>query len=252
MNRIGRFAVVALAVIAATATAHAADIRFLCAEALQSAMDEVLADFRTTSGHTVTVRYANIGRNVELLHKGEEADLVIVSPQQWNMLQKEGLIDSTIQVVIGKVGIGLFVRKGAARPDVTSVDAFKQALRNARSIAVRDPEHGSPVGVRTMALLERVGIASEIKAKLVLTVERPFEAVIEGEAEIGFSSMTEIADAAHVELVGPVPTELQNFIIFTAAVPTSARQAAAAKELLAFFNSDRAATVFRSKGIAPR
>jgi molybdate transport system substrate-binding protein len=251
MNHIDRVIAVALTLVT-TIDADAADIKFLCAEALQSAMNELLPDFQKTSGHTVTVRYENIGMNAELLRKGEEADLAIISPQQWDMLRKEGRIDSTIQAIIAKVGIGLFVRKGAARPDVTSVHAFKQALRSARAIAVRDPDRGSPVGVRTMALLERVGIASEIKSKLIVTAERPFAAVIKGEAEIGFSSMTEIADAAEVDLVGPVPTELQNFIIFTAALPAAAKQATAAKELLTFFNSDRAATVFRSRGIDPR
>lgn len=246
-----RIATLVSLAVATGSYARAADITFMCADALQSSMEELIPEFRKVSGHNVKVGYANIGTNTERLRKGEEADLAIVSPQQWDSLQREGKIDSAVRVVIGKVGLGVFVKKGAPRPDITSVEVFKRALLSARSIAVRDPSRGSPVGIRTMALFDRLGIGGEIKPKIRLTADRPFEAVINGNAEIGFSTMTEIVATPDVDMVGPVPTELQNYIVFTAAVPAIAKQPAAAKALIEFLGSPRAVSVFKSKGFEP-
>jgi molybdate transport system substrate-binding protein len=104
---------------------------------------------------------ANAGTNTERLRKGDVADLAIVLPQQWETLRQEGKIDPAVRVGIGKVGLGAFVKKGAARPDISSVEAFKQALLNTRAVAVRDPSQRSPVGTYVIALFDRLGIATK-------------------------------------------------------------------------------------------
>lgn len=232
---------------------HAADIIFMCAEAMQSSIDELVPEFQKMTGHNVKVEYGNVGSIVGRLRKGEGGDLVTVSPQQWVSLQKEGKIVSDVQKIVAKVGVGAFVRKGATRPEIGSVDTFKRALLNARSIALRDPNQGSPVGARMIALFDRLGVSTEIGPKLLLTVGRPYKEVISGQAEIGFSTLTEIVAApeGEVDLVGPIPTELQDFIIYTAAVPAVAKQPAAARALLEFLGSPRAVSVYRSKGLEP-
>jgi molybdate transport system substrate-binding protein len=252
MNLTKPVAIAAFVAMAAVTSASAAELRFLCVDALQPAMPELLPQFQQATGHHVRISYANVGTNTELLRKGEQADLAMVSPQQWESLQKEGKIDPTVRVVVGKVGVGLFVRKGALRPDVGSIGALKQTLLAASSIAVRDPGRGSPVGARIVALFERLGIQDEIKPKLRLTAEPPFDAVISGRAEIGFSTMAEIAASSVVDLVGAVPVELQNFIVYTAAVPVAAKEPAAAKALIEFLGSHPAISVLKSKGIEPR
>lgn len=242
-----------LAIVAAGNYARSADIAFLCANALQSSMKELIPEFEKASGHNVKVTYANLGVITERVRKGETADLAIVSPQQWESLQKDGKVAPTVRVVVGRVGMGVFVKKGAARPDISSVDAFKRAVVNARSIAVGDPTRGSPVGAYMIPLFDRLGISGDIKSKIQLTAGGfgSFEPVIKGDAEMGFSQMSEIIASPQVDLVGSLPTDIQTFTIYTAAIPANAKQAAAAKALIEFLTSARAVSVFKSKGLQP-
>ncbi len=241
-----------LSVVANESYARAADITFLSASAMQSAMQELLPEFQKASGHNVKVEYANIGTITERVRRGDDADLAIISPQQRESLQKDGKISAGTPVVIAKAGIGVSVKKGAARPDIGSVDAFKRALLNARSIAVGDPNQGSPAGVYMISLLDRLGISGDIKSKLQLVAPGPGNiiaaAVVKGGAEIGIDQMTLIIASPDVDLVGPLPAGIQNFTTFTVAIPTSAKQAAAAEALIKFLTSPRAVSVFKSKG----
>ncbi len=241
-----------LVLVEAGNPARAADITFLCAEALETAMHDLVPEFEKTSGHKVNVRFANSGTNAGRVRKGDAADLAIVLPPQWESLQQEGKIDPAVRAVVGKVGLGIFVRKGVARPDIGSVEAFKRMLLNVRSIAVRDPAQRSPVGTYAIALFDRLGLGGELNAKIRLTPGRPFPAVVNGEADVGFSTMAEIAASPEVDLVGPLPADIQNFNVFTAAIPVNAKEPAGAKTLIDFLVSPRAALVLRSKGVEPR
>jgi len=243
--------VAGFALAASGIDAYAAEVRFLCADALEASMRELIAEFETVTGHSVKVMFANAGTNTERVRKEDVADLAIVLPQQWETLRKEGKIDPAVRVVVGKVGLGAFVKKGAARPDIDSVEAFKRALLTSRAIAVRDPGQRSPVGTYLIALFDRLGIGDDIKPKLRLTADRPYETVIKGDAEIGFSTLAEIVGSPEVDLVGPLPGEIQNFNILTAAIPISAKHVEAAKVLIEYLTSPRATTVFRSRGIDP-
>jgi len=231
--------------------ASAAEVRFLCADALESSMQELIPEFEKTNGHTVRMILANAGTNTERVRKGDVADLAIVLPQQWETLRQEGKIDPAVRIVIGRVGLGAFVKKGAARPDIGSVEALKHALLNTRAVAVRDPSQRSPVGTYVVALFDRLGIGDDIKPKLRLTADRPYETVIKGDAEIGFSTIAEIVASPEVDLVGPLPGEIQNFNIFTAAIPINAEQVTAAKVFIEYLTSRRANDIFKSKGIDP-
>jgi molybdate transport system substrate-binding protein len=245
-------AVAGLTVVATATCANATEIRFLCAAALQSVMQQLIPEFQKASGHAVKVEYANIGIITERIRRGDEAELATVSPQQWESLQKDGKISADTRIVIGKVGLGVFVMKGAARPDIGSVEAFKRALLNAHSIAVANPSQGSPEGAYLIPLFDRLGIGSEITSKLLITAARhgaTAEAVIKGDADIGFTQINEIIVSREVDLVGPLPSDIQNFTIFTAAIPTNTKQVAAVKALITFLTSPRAVSVFKSKGL---
>jgi len=166
--------------------ASAAEVHFLCADSLESSMRELLPEFEKTTGHSVKLMLANAGTNAERVRKGDVADLAIVLPQQWETLRQEGKIDPAVRVVIGKVGLGAFVRKGAARPDIGSVEALKHALLNTRAVAVRDPSQRSPVGTYVVALFDRLGIGDDIKPKLRLTADRPYETVAKVTPRLAF------------------------------------------------------------------
>ncbi len=242
-----------LALVATGHDARAADIAVLSANALRPALQELVPKFQKASGHNVTVSYATLGVITERIRKGDEADLASVSPAQGESLQKEGKLSPDARVVIAKGGLGVFVKKGAARPDISSVDTFKTALLNARSIATGDPAQGSPVGAYMVALFDRLGISADIKPKLQLTAGGPatMQPVVKGDAELGINQMSEIITLPDVDLVGPLPAAIQNFTLYTAAIPANAKQAEAAKALIEFLMSPRGRSVFQSKGFEP-
>lgn len=248
---LGVAVIVGLAMVAPRTGAQPAPIIFFCTEALEPAVRELVAEFESTTGHSVKIEFANAGTNAQRVLRGDEADLVVVLPRQWENLRAQERINPSLRVVIGKVGIGVFVRKGDPRPQIDSLDAFKRSISNARAIAIRDPRQRSPVGTYMMALFDRLGIGSELQPKIVLTADRPYGAVVSGKADLGLSSLPEILASPGVDLVGPLPAEIQDFIIFTAAVPINAKQPATAKALLNFLVSPRAAPLFKAKGIEP-
>lgn len=233
----------------AVENATAAQIKFLCAAALRPAMDELVPVFQKSSGHTVNIRFANISVNTASVRSGEPADLVVISLGQWTELAKEGKIDAATQVTIAKVGLGVFVKKGAAKPDIGSAVAFKNAFSSAGSIAI-PMALNNPVGTYATRLFDKLGVTAEFERKNVIRGGgSPLQAVAKGDAELGFTQISEIIAAPEVELVGPLPTEIQNYTVFLAAIPTDAKQAMAAKAFLEFARSPAASAVLRSKGL---
>lgn len=227
---------------------RAATVTFLCAKALQPAMTELIPQFEELSGDSVKISYANIGANAARVRRGQQADVVVISPPQWDALNREGRIAPDVRAAIGRISIGLFVGKGAARPNIESAGALKKTLLGAKAIAVHDPG-ASRVGARTIAIFDQLGLRDQIMSKVVFTAKRPFDAVISGKAELGFSTTVEIAAATEVDLVGPLPAELQAFTTFIVAMSKEAKDLKAGKDLIAFLTSAHAATLLESKGI---
>jgi molybdate transport system substrate-binding protein len=254
-----------LGIIAALAmpvqsSAHAEDITFLCAAAVESWMHDVIPEFQKVSGHNVKPTFEAINRITEFVRRGDPADLAIVSPQQWESLQNEGKLDSTTRVVIAKVGYGVFVKKGAVKPDINSVEAFKRTFFNARSIALFDPATGGPTALFGARIFDRLGMAAELKPKIKhpargvppQPIAAPlFELVANGDAEIGLAMISEIVQAPGVELVGPLPAEIGEFQAFTTVVPAQAKAPNAAKVFIEFLISPRATSILKSKGLEP-
>jgi molybdate transport system substrate-binding protein len=240
-------------------TAHAADIRFLCAGALESWMMEVIPDFQQRSGHHVNASFQIINAITERIRSGEAADLATVSPPQWESLEKDGKLDPAVRVAVAKVGFGVFVKQGAARPDISSVEALRRALLNARSIAMFPPNPG-PTSTYQVQVLEQLGIGTDIKptinyagvAKPNQVVSAPlFELVARGEADIGIGMVSEIVQAAGVDLVGPMPVEVQRFTVYRAVLPITAKDPVAAKALIDFLVAPEAVSKLKSKGLEP-
>jgi molybdate transport system substrate-binding protein len=239
--------------LATPVSSHAAEIKFLCAFALASAMQEVIPEFQKTTGHVVTVSYANVGVITNRVGQEEIVDVAIVSPQQSRYLAKEGKIVEAIQVPIAKVGVGVAVKKGAGKPDVSTVDAFKRTLLNARSIAMADPSRGSPVSAYLLGLFDRLGIGSELKRKTILTPSNveTFESLANGNADIGTSQVSEIIASPYADLAGAPPSDIQNYTVLIATIPNSALVPDAAKEFIEFLTSSRAGSIYKSRGMEP-
>src|SRR5437764_7089408 len=148
---------------AAGNTARAAEIKILCAVALQPGMIELIPDFEISSGHKITITYGTAGAVADRIQKGEAADIAISSGPLIDQLQAQGNVAAGSRVNIAKVGVGVFVRKGGTKPELASVDGFRRSLLAAQSIAYVDPSGGGASGIYIASLLERLGIAAEMK-----------------------------------------------------------------------------------------
>ena len=184
------------------------------------------------------------------IEKGASFDLAILTVAGIDDLIKQGKLAGATRAVLANSGAGVAVRKGAPKPDISTVDAFKRALINAKSVAY--VEQGG-TGIYLKALLPRLGLADALKNKLVLLPpENPAaHAVANGEAEIGMTQISEILPYAGAELVGPLPAEIQLTTTFATAVGANARQSAPAQALIRFLTAPTAAPVFKAKGLEP-
>ena len=235
--------------ITAGTIASAAEVRLLSASALHPAIHALTPDFEQSSGHKVTVGYGTAGAVADRVQKGEAADIVISSVPMIDRLQAQGKVVAGDRVIIAKVGVGAFMRTGAAKPDISSADAFKRSMLAAKSIAYPDPAGGGASGIYVASLLERLGIAAEMKPKTKLsTLATLYASVASGEVEIGFNQVSEILAQPTVELVGPLPPAIQNYTQFAPGIVIDGGQTDAARALVTFLYSPAAKTVLKAKG----
>lgn len=230
--------------------AGAAEIKVLAAVALHPAIDALIPEFEKSSGHKVTVGYGTAGAVADRVQKGEAADVVISSAPMIERLQVQGKVAAGDRAIIAKVGVGAFVRKGSAKPDIKSADAFKRAMLAARSIAYPDPAGGGASGIYVASLLERLGIAGEMKPKtrLLPPTEALYGSVASGDVEIGFNQVSEILAQPTVELVGPLSSEIQNYTQFVPGIVVGGSQVEAGRSLVTFLYSPAAQSVLKAKG----
>ena len=240
----------------AETTANGAEIKVLSAGSLKLAMDQLLPDFQKSSGNAVTIDYSTTGDFVSRIQKGELADVAIMVTSQLELLESQGKVAPGSRVNIAGVGVGVAVRQGAPKPDISSVGAFKRALFAARSIGYPDPAIGSSSGIYVAGMLERLGIAQDLKSKikllsLVTEPEDVFQRVARGEIDMQIGSMSEIVISPSVDLVGPLPAELQNVTLFAAGTVATSKAPEAANAFVKFIASPAAAVVLKAKGFEP-
>ena len=233
-------------------TAKATEIKLLSAVALHPAIDALVPDFENSSGHKVSVAYGTAGDVAERVQKGEPVDLVITATARIDQLQAQGKVVAGDRTIIAKVGVGAFIRKGSAKPDISSADTFKRSMLAARSIAYPDPAGGGASGIYVAKLLERLGIAAEmkLKTKLLPPTEALYRSVASGDVEIGFNQISEILAQPTIELAGPLPLTIQNYTQFTPGIVTGSSKADAATALVTFLSSPPSQAVLKAKGFA--
>jgi molybdate transport system substrate-binding protein len=211
----------------------------------------LIPQFEQTSGHKVAFDFNGaIGAMTDRVQKGEAADVVIVSGPQIDSLEKHGKVVPGSRSDIAKVGVGLFVRKGAPKPDISSVEAFKRAMLATKSIGWNDPAAGAPVSIYMIGVLERLGIADATKPKTVAFKQRSerFHAVARGDVEIGFNQISEIIAAPGVDLVGPLPGPIQNYTLITAGIVATSKEQEAAIAFIRFISAPAAQPTWKAKG----
>ncbi len=232
--------------------AAGAEIKVLTAGAFKQVLLALVPDFERTSGHKVTVENDTVGALTKRIAGGEAFDLAVLTPKAVDDLAKEGKFAAGSRANLAQVGVGVVVKDGTPKPDIGSVAAFKQALLAAKSVAYIDPAAGGSSGIYVAGLLDKLGIAADVKPKAKLIPGGAVaEHVAKGEAELGIHQISEILPVKGVTLVGPLPAEIQNYTIYAAGIGAHAKESDAAKALLKALSGPAAVEVLKSKGMEP-
>jgi len=245
---------VAMVLMAAGAPrgAAAAEIKVLTAGAFKQVLLVLVPDFEKQTGHKVVLENDTVGALTKRIEGGEAFDLAVLTPAAVNDLSTKGKFVAGSRTNLGRVGVGVVVKEGAPKPDISSVDAFKKTLLAAKSVAYIDPAAGGSSGIYVAGLLDKLGIAADVKPKAKLI---PGGAVAEhiarGEAEIGIHQISEILPVKGITLVGPLPADIQNYTVYAAGLGANGKESEAAKALLKTLSGPAAADVLKSKGMEP-
>ncbi len=259
MTRRAYWLVVAVALFAAfsdalcPAPAAAADLKVISAGAVRGLIAEIIDDYSRQTGQKFDFTIGTTGQLRNIIASGQHADLIIVSAPLMGELEKTGKLTPGSRAELGRVGIGVTVREGATLPDVSTPDALKKALIEARSVAYTNPAEGGTSGIYFTSVAERFGIGDDIKKKATLTRggrEAAIE-VAEGRAELAIVFISEAMAVKGVRLAGPLPPTLQDYSAYAAAIPASSTDPAAARAFIAALTSSAMAQRWRSNGFEP-
>ena len=222
----------------AASPASAAEITVTGATAMREFLEDLAAKFEKASGNKVTMTFQTSVETSAKIEAGAVADLVVTSPADIDKLVKDGKVAAGSSVNLVQSGVGVAVRPGAPKPDISTPDAFKQALLAAKSVGISQ----GPSGVYLMTVLEKLGIADQIKAKAVITPlgVRVGPMIASGKVAIGVQQMTELLATPGIDLVGPLPQELQTKIGYATARPLTGKEPKAAAAFVKFLASDAA------------
>ena len=231
--------------------AASADIKVLTAGAMKSVVLALQGGFEAVSGHRLVIDNDTAGGLLKRIEAGETFDMAIITPNAIDTLVKSGKVVDGSRVAVAKVGVGVAVKEGAPKPDLSSVDAFKRALLAARTVAYIDPASGGSSGIYVAGLLKKLGIAEEIKPKERLQAGGYVaEKVANGEAEIAIHQISEILPVKGATLAGPLPEEIQNYTIYAAGLSATSGDAKAAQAWIDHLKGPAAAAVIESRGMS--
>jgi molybdate transport system substrate-binding protein len=238
-----------LAMALAPAAAQAADLKILAGGSMTASLKDLGPQFERATGHRLDIAFAGTPDLIKQATSGAPFDAGVVPVDVMKNAEARAKFSSAPAANIARVGYGVAVKAGAAKPDISTPDKFKDAMLKAQSVTLY-PE--SAAGAFVMKTFERLGIADAMKAKLKpqKTPGEIAQAVAKGEAQYGVF-LTNVLIAPGVEPAGPFPGELQNELVFVGAVAAESKNAQAAKVFLDFLQTPEAAAVFKAKGVTP-
>jgi molybdate transport system substrate-binding protein len=247
---IGLFLIVILAL---SSTALGAEIRVFCTFGLQGAITQLAPQLERETGNKLILTVGSTGGVAARVKNGEPFDVVIVSETAMAGLVKLGKVVEQGRTDIARVGISVAIRRGASRPDISSVESFKAALLAAKSISYTNPVDGGFSGVYFAELVKRLGIAEKLapKTKLARGGTSSGALVASGEAEIAIQTTSDLIPTPGIEIVGPLPAEIQNFTVLSVVIGAKAADPAAAKRLILLLSSPAVYPVLRETGLEP-
>jgi molybdate transport system substrate-binding protein len=235
-----------LAALLASGAGEAAEIKVLSTVGMQPATPELFAQFESATGHRVVVTYGLAAVLKTKFLEGAPADVLILTAPIIEDLAKQGKVVTESKKDVARSGVGVAVKAGAPKFDISTPEALKAAVLAARSIGY---SREGASGVAFARVVERLGIADQVRAKYKDTGTKAGEMVAAGEIELAAAQIPELMAVPGVEVVGPLPRELQTVTIFSVGLATAAQDSGAAKALIEFLSGPRATPVYKAKGL---
>lgn len=242
---------VALFLLLVAPEALSAEIRILAPGSLRPVFVAVADEFQRNTGHTLSATYGSAGEITKRLETGDATDLAVIPTGVVAPLLEKGRIVAGSSVEIARVKVGIGIRAGNPKIDISSAEGLKRALLAANSITYTDPSRGGSAGVHFAKVLQRLGIEAEMKSKTTFAEGGVAYLLAKGQADIGITQMSELVGIAGVDALGPLPSGLDHTSSFSAAVVSGAKEPEAAKALITFLSSPAAAAVLKAKGMEP-
>ena len=244
---------IAAAVSLAVATAQGAEVRVFVGGAMTETITMIGNEYAKTSGHKLDIVSDTTGALINKLKGGEKADVIVVTEAAVDALQKEGALVQGSRTPLVRALVGVAVKVGATSPNITTVDAFKQALLAAKTVSYVDPKAGGTSGTYFEGLVARMGIAEQIKAKTVYRSQGAgvADAVATGAAELGITFIAELSPNKGVKIAGPLPNEIQLPTNYVAGILGVSANQDAARGYIAAMKSAKGEAIFKGAGLEP-
>jgi len=238
----------ACVVVVFAAPAHAAEINVLCSNGLRAVVEELAPAFEQKTGNKLMLKFEPSTQIQKRIEAGEPFDLAVMTTALIDQEIKAGKLAADSRTIVAKSGLGLSIRAGAKKPDIKTVESFKQALLSARSLTYAT---AGASAAPFEALVDKLGITAQVKPKYKLreTASQVGEVVANGDVEIGVAPVSEILPVKGVDLVGPFPADVQSYVVMTAGVNVKAREKAAAKAFVDFLTAPANRSVIKAKGM---
>jgi molybdate transport system substrate-binding protein len=237
---------------AAIPQTSAAEVKVLTAGAYKQVVLALVPDFEKQTGDKVVVDNGTTGELTKRIQGGEAFDVLVITPGAIAALTKAGKLAPGSEAKLATVGIGVVVKDGAPKPDISTVEKFKEALLAAKSVAYIDPASGGSSGIYVDKLLDKLGIADQVRPKAKLKKGGLVaELIANGEAELGIHQISEIVPVKGVTLVGPLPKDIQNVTTYAAALSAAPKNKDGAEAFIKTLSGPAAAAVLKSKGMDP-
>jgi molybdate transport system substrate-binding protein len=242
-----------VALLLAGATSDAAEVKVYATIGMGSVLKELQPKFEQVSGHKLDITWGLAAGLTKRVAEGESPDALVAIRGGVDGLVKNGRIAEPSAVTLALSGVGVSVRSGAPKPDISTPEKLKAALIAAKAIAYSDPSKGGASGVHFAKVAERLGIADLVKAKSKFpeTAGLPGKLLLDGTADVAVSQIPELLEVQGTDLVGPLPGDLQNITMFAGGVVSGAKQPDAATAFLKFLQSPEAVATVKAKGMEP-
>lgn len=249
----GRLAAIAVFLLTQAAVAWAAEIKVFSTVGVKSVLEELVPKFEKATGHKLAITWSTASLLAKRVQAGEQADALVLIKGDVETLKTAGKIMPGTDVIFSKSIFAVGVKAGAPKPDISTPEAFKQALLTSKAVSYTDPATGGASGVYTAKQIDKMGITEQMKGKTKHPLSGGFSGslLVDGQADIAINSKPELMSVPGVEVIGPLPGDMAFTVTYDAAVQSGAAQADAAKAWVKYLTTPEAQAVFKAKGFDP-